>query len=132
VIGVVVAAALIDPGPPPRVLAAQRAHPPALAGRWELPGGKVDDGETELQALVRECHEELGVDIAPGARLGNDVAAVGGELVLRVWEARIVTGTPVAREHRALRWLRADELDDVDWLEADRPVVAELSRRLAT
>lgn len=119
----VVAAAVLDSGPPARVLAAQRAYPAALAGRWELPGGKVDDGEQDVEALVRECREELGVVIDVGARLGEDLPAVDASMVLRVWWARITSGQPLAREHQALRWLTAAELDDVDWLEADAPLV---------
>ena len=129
---VVVAAALIDDGPPPRVLAARRAYPAELAGRWELPGGKVDPGESETDALVRECAEELGVAIEIGERLGSDLTTVDGAMLLRVWCARIVDGaTPIAHEHAELRWLDADQLDSVSWLPADRPVVELLRVRLA-
>jgi 8-oxo-dGTP diphosphatase len=118
---VVVGAALLDGAG--RVLAAQRAGPPELAGRWEFPGGKVEPGEAELAALIRECAEELGVAVRLDARLGPDLPVQGGGGVLRVWTGRIVAGAPVAREHRALRWLAIGELDDVDWLPADRPLV---------
>ena len=60
------------------VLVAQRVRPPELAGRWELPGGKVAPGETERAALARELAEELGLevdDVAVGDRLGDDIAA---------------------------------------------------------
>jgi 8-oxo-dGTP diphosphatase len=121
---VVVVAAAIVAGDPPRVLAAQRAHPAALAGRWELPGGKVEPGERELDALVRECQEELGVTLVVGPRAAPDVATVDGSGVLKTFWARIAGSTsPVAHEHSALRWLTAGELDDVDWLDADLPVV---------
>src|SRR6202035_2726013 len=53
------------------VLIAQRSRPPELAGRWELPGGKVAAGETEAEALARELAEELGAVVAVGARLGG-------------------------------------------------------------
>ena len=55
------------------VLIAQRTRPPELAGQWELPGGKVAAGETEPEALARELAEELGVDVAVGPRLGDDI-----------------------------------------------------------
>jgi 8-oxo-dGTP diphosphatase len=122
---VVVAAAIVDPGPPPRVLAAQRGYPAALAGQWELPGGKVEPDEADVDALVRECREELGVVIDVTDRVGADLA-VDPAFVLRVWWARIASGEPQPHEHRAVRWLAADELDDVDWLPADRPLVALL------
>jgi 8-oxo-dGTP diphosphatase len=118
---VVVGAALVDGAG--RVLAAQRAAPPELAGRWEFPGGKVEPGESETAALVRECREELGVEVELVARLGEDLPVELGGAVLRVWTGRIVAGTPAATEHAALRWLDASELDDVDWLPADRPLL---------
>ena len=122
----VVAAAIVD-GAPPRVLAAQRSYPPDLAGLWELPGGKVHDGEADLAALVRECHEELGVTVTPGARVCPDVM-IGPDVVLRVWWARLSGGVPQAHEHAALRWLRLEEMDDVVWLPSDAPVMAAVRR----
>ena len=68
---IVVAGALIEGG---ALLVAQRARPPELAGRWELPGGKVAPGESDADALARELREELGIDVAVGPRLGADVA----------------------------------------------------------
>jgi 8-oxo-dGTP diphosphatase len=121
---VVVGAALLDGDG--RVLAAQRAAPPALAGRWEFPGGKVEAGESDQAALHRECAEELGVRVELWDRLGTDLPIQGGNGVLRVWTGTVVAGELAAREHAALRWLTADELDDVDWLPADRPLVDEL------
>jgi 8-oxo-dGTP diphosphatase len=121
---VVVGAALLDGDG--RVLAAQRAEPPALAGRWEFPGGKVEAGESDQAALHRECAEELGVRVELWDRLGGDLPIQGGNGVLRVWTGRVVAGELDAREHAALRWLAADELDGVDWLPADRPLVNEL------
>ena len=114
---VVVGAVLRDAGG--RVLAARRERP---AG-WELPGGKVEPGESETAALIRECQEELGVQVRVDARLGGDLPVQGGHGVLRVWTGRITNGQPTPREHRALRWLAPHELDDVDWLPADRPLI---------
>ena len=122
---VVVAAAIVD-GTPPRVLGAQRSYPPDLAGYWELPGGKVHDGESDLDALVRECREELGVTVCATGRVCDDVT-IGPDAVLRVWWARVVDGQPRATEHAQLRWLRHDQLDDVPWLPADAPVMTAVA-----
>lgn len=121
---VIVAAAIVA-GEPPRVLAAQRSYPPDLAGLWELPGGKVHEAENDIDALVRECREELGVEVHPLTRLGDDVT-IGPQAVLRVWWAELVRGEPKALEHSALRWLARDEIDDLAWLPSDAPVVAAL------
>lgn len=118
---IVVGAALLR-GNPPRLLAACRAAPERLAGLWEFPGGKVEPGEPEQAALVRECREELGVEVTLGDRLGGDVP-IGPGAVLRVWLGRIASGEPVAHEHAELRWLAAEELDTVPWIPADRPLV---------
>lgn len=93
---------------------------------WEFPGGKVDPGETEREALVRECLEELGVRIEVSRRVGRDVLLSHGGAVLKVYLARLLDGTPYPHEHSELRWLRAGELQSVPWLPADAPVVAEL------
>lgn len=121
--GVVVATALHRGG---RLLVAQRAAPPALAGRWELPGGRVEVGESEPDAVVRECREELGVAVRVTGRLGTDLPIEAG--VLRVHVAELVTGGPEPRalEHAAVRWVGAAELGGVDWLDADRAVVTDL------
>lgn len=119
-VGVVVGAAIVAAG---RVLACARARPPELAGRWEFPGGKVEAGETETAALIRECREELGVRVQVGSRVGGDVP-LAGRAVLRVYAAAVRDGgTPRPIEHAELRWLAADELDSVAWLPADVPFV---------
>ncbi|QLQ37724.1 (deoxy)nucleoside triphosphate pyrophosphohydrolase [Micromonospora robiginosa] len=126
---VVVGAAIIVDG---RVLACERAAPPEVAGRWEFPGGKVEPGETEPDALARECAEELGVRVAIGDRVGRDVRMAHGRSVLRVYAARLLHGDqPTALEHGDLRWLSATELDSVDWLPADVPIVSALRPLLA-
>jgi 8-oxo-dGTP diphosphatase len=124
-VGVVVGAAILERG---RVLACARVDPP---GRWEFPGGKVEEGETDAQALARECEEELGVRVTIGSRVGSDVPLGNGRAVLRVYEARLANGdVPRRLEHAELRWLAGDELDSVDWLPADAPIVTALRPRL--
>lgn len=111
---IVVAGAVIDGD---KLLIAQRSKPVELAGQWELPGGKVVEGESEPQALARELREELGIEVAVDSRLGEDV--VVGNLVLRAYRARLDGGIPHPHEHLALRWVTADELDTVEWVPAD-------------
>lgn len=124
---VVVGAALWHEG---RMLAARRSAPPELAGRWELPGGKVEPGERPEEALVRELREELGVEAEPVERIPGEWPLGRPGYVLQVWSAELLSGEPAPLEdHDALRWLGVDELDAVDWLDQDRPAVAEAARR---
>lgn len=116
---VVVGAVLRDDGG--RVLAARRERPPG----WELPGGKVEPGETEPAALVRELREELGITVEVGHRVGPDVP-IAPDLLLHAWTAVLTGGEPAALEHAELRWLAEHELDSVPWLPADRPIITAL------
>ena len=116
---VVVAAAIIRNG---RVLAARRALPPAIAGLWEFPGGKVENGESEAEALVREIREELGVEIAVGSRLAQ--SRIDDDTVLRVFEAELLTGDEEARfDHDEIRWFLPADLVTVAWIESDLQLV---------
>ncbi|WP_304451754.1 (deoxy)nucleoside triphosphate pyrophosphohydrolase [Nocardiopsis sp. YSL2] len=127
---IVAAAAIIRDG---RVLAAQRAEPHALRGRWEFPGGKADPGESVADAVARECHEELGVRVRPLHQIGADApfpapgAGRTRPAVLRLWRADLVEGEPRPLEHLSLRWLSAAELPDLDWLPADVPFLDPLT-----
>ncbi|MEU1279936.1 (deoxy)nucleoside triphosphate pyrophosphohydrolase [Streptomyces sp. NPDC005805] len=124
---VVVAGAVYDDG---RLLAARRSTPAELAGRWELPGGKQEPGESPEQALVRELREELDIETEPVERVPGQWPLKPG-YVLQVWTVRILSGRPrPLQEHDAVRWLAPHERDDVDWLDQDRPAVAEAVRLL--
>lgn len=115
---VVVGAALFDGG---RLLAARRSAPADLAGRWELPGGKVEPGERPEDALVRELREELGVDAEPVERVPGEWP-LRAPYVLRVWTARLCPGSAAPRpleDHDELRWLTPAEIWDVTWLDQD-------------
>lgn len=122
-----VGAAVVDRG---RVLAARRNGPEAARGLWELPGGKVEPGESLEAALVREVLEELDCEVRVTAVLPGAQPVRDG-VVLRVALAELVSGEPVPREHDAVWWLRADELHRVRWLAPDVPFLDELRRRLA-
>ncbi|MDR7362618.1 (deoxy)nucleoside triphosphate pyrophosphohydrolase [Nocardioides marmoribigeumensis] len=124
---VVVGAAVVRRG---AVLAARRTSPPESAGRWELPGGKVEAGETPVAAVVRELAEELGCTVAVTGWVEGRVPIRPG-LVLTVALARLVDGEPEPVEHDEVRWLTAAEVHDVDWLEPDRPFLPALVALLA-
>ncbi len=129
----VVAAALVDNLERPTViLAGHRRYRPI---GWELPGGKIEPGESLAAALHRELAEELGVTARLGAELPGPLPdgmwRLSERHVMRVWFAQVDDGQPVPLEaHDELRWLRRDELYDVDWLPADYPIVAALAQRL--
>lgn len=122
----VVAAAIVRGG---RVLAARRSGPPEMAGRWELPGGKAEPGEPPTDALVREIAEELGCEVEVTGWL-RGATPIGETHELRAAVARLVRGEPAPTEHDLVRWLGRDELDDVDWLEPDRPFLPEIRAAL--
>jgi 8-oxo-dGTP diphosphatase len=121
---VVVGAAIVHRG---RLLGQCRSYPARDAGRWELPGGRVEIAEQERDAVVRECREELAVEVTPGSRIGTDIPLPNG-MVLRVYAAELVDpcAAPRAVEHREVRWFGPDELGGLDWLEADRLMVHSL------
>jgi 8-oxo-dGTP diphosphatase len=123
---VVVAGALVERG---KLLVAQRARPPELAGRWELPGGKVAPGESDADALARELHEELGIEVTVGARLGADVA-LSRAATLRAYLVTRAGGVLHPHDHRALRWVGGDDLDGLAWVPADRAWLPDLSALL--
>ena len=123
----VVAGALFDRDR--RVLIAQRPAGKHMAGRWEFPGGKVGPSETEVDALVRELGEELGVAVDVGAcrafmRLSHEYEDRVVELSL--WVVGGFSGEVSGVEGQALRWLALSRLGDEDILEADLPFVLGL------
>ncbi|WP_127130005.1 (deoxy)nucleoside triphosphate pyrophosphohydrolase [Georgenia sp. SYP-B2076] len=125
----VAAAAIVDSlARPTRLLCAQRSAPAHLAGRWELPGGKVEPGEVPVDALHRELAEELGVTVRVGPVLAGPLHGdwpILAHRTMRVWFAELAAGTPAPLEdHSALRWVADDNLDELDWLDPDRPIIA--------
>lgn len=111
------------------MLAARRTRPASARGRWELPGGKVEQGESLAAAAVREVHEELGC-VVRVIELMDGVEEIRTGVVLRVVVVALVNGEPTPHEHDALRWLRADQLEEVSWLDPDRPFLPLLGRML--
>ncbi|MEI6557429.1 MAG: 8-oxo-dGTP diphosphatase MutT [Rhodospirillaceae bacterium] len=123
----VVAAALVDGDG--RVLIAKRPEGRHMAGLWEFPGGKVQAGETPEAALVRELQEELGIDtrhscLAPFSFASHLYETF--QLLMPLYVCRVWQGTPTAREHAALAWVRVPRLGDYPMPPADLPLVAML------
>ncbi len=117
------------------ILAARRTGPPQFAGLWEFPGGKVEPGESDAEALVRECREELGAGIAVGGRIGPQYVTPGGTMVVRTYLAVLDEGAePRALDsHDELRWVRpsAAETRTLPWLPGDVLILDALNDRNA-
>jgi 8-oxo-dGTP diphosphatase len=126
-VALVVAGAVVRDG---RLLAVRRTRPAALRGRWELPGGKVDADESPDVALLRELREELGIGVRIEEWLPGATPIGAGPLRLVVAVVALTDGEPTPVEHDEARWLAADELGDVDWLEPDRPFLPAIRTTL--
>jgi 8-oxo-dGTP diphosphatase len=123
----VAAAALVDSDG--RVLIAQRPQGKQLAGLWEFPGGKVEPGETPEAALIRELREELGIEVTQACLAPFVFASHAYEdfhLLMPLFLIRRWTGTFVAHEHAALRWVKPARLGEYPMPPADEPLVAWL------
>lgn len=124
----VVAVALIDRDG--RVLLAERPAGKHLAGTWEFPGGKVEAGETPEAALIRELHEELGIETEASCLAPATFASHAYEhfhLVLMLYVCRKWQGTPHGHDGQRLRWERVNDLFSIDMPPADRPLIGTLA-----
>jgi 8-oxo-dGTP diphosphatase len=109
-----------------RILACKRRAGGHLAGLWEFPGGKVEQGEAADAALVREISEELAVQVVPGAAMRPVVWNYGrGPIRLLPYRCALAGGEPQPLEHEAIRWCDAADTAALDWAAADVPVLAE-------
>lgn len=123
----VVACALLDADN--RVLIARRPEGKAMAGLWEFPGGKVEDGESPEAALIRELGEELGVNVtkaclAPLTFASHDYESF--HLLMPLFVCRRWTGIAEAREGQTLRWVRPSNLREFAMPPADEPLISSL------
>lgn len=109
-----------------RILLAQRPQGKDMAGLWEFPGGKIEEGEAPEVALVRELHEELGIRTAPCCFSAVSFVSHAYEdfhLLMPVFACRVWKGIPKGMEEQNLKWVRADDLDSYPMPEADRPLI---------
>jgi 8-oxo-dGTP diphosphatase len=106
------------------VLIAKRRLSKARGGFWELPGGKVEPGESDEQALVREIKEELGIEIEITSVYGQ-TEYMYPELTIDLigYRCRIVAGEPVCREHEQLRWVASEDLCMTELAPADKSLL---------
>lgn len=110
-----------------RVLSAQRSSSMPLPGYWEFPGGKVEEGESDQAALVRELREELEIDVTVGERLGTIVHHYPEKSIeLIAYQCTIDRGPPVLHEHADLRWCTLSQLSDIKLATADQRLVDQL------
>lgn len=121
------AAALIDPDG--RVLLAQRPEGKSMAGLWEFPGGKVEPNETPEAALIRELHEELGIEtwescLAPLTFASH--AYDSFHLLMPLFACRKWNGIPESRESQKLTWVQPARLRDFPMPPADIPLISVL------
>lgn len=111
------------------ILCALRAPEMSMSNLWEFPGGKVEKNEDPHSALVREISEELGCTIETSHEIYNDNTHEYDAIVVNLFsiKAKIVNGTPIAREHSKLIWLKRENLPSLKWAPADLPAVKQLT-----
>jgi 8-oxo-dGTP diphosphatase len=103
----------------------------SLAGAWEFPGGKVEPGETDAQALARELAEELALEAEVHEKLAEHLErGPERDLLLVLYRVSCAAGEPQLGQHAALRWLSASELPSLNWAAADRPLLPAVAARL--
>jgi (d)CTP diphosphatase len=107
-----------------KILLAQRPLHGDQAGLWEFAGGKVEPGESQTQALVRELREELGIDAVPGNYVASHQREVSGRIIhLHAWHVPAFNGTLVRHHHSALVWCSPDEALNWPLAPADIPLL---------
>ena len=109
-----------------RVLLAQRPEDKSMAGLWEFPGGKIEDGETPEAALIRELEEELGINtwqscLAPLTFASHSYASF--HLLMPLFACRKWQGTPQSKEGQALKWVKPRDLKSYPMPAADVPLI---------
>ena len=114
----------------PVIFATQRGYG-EFKGGWEFPGGKIEDGETSKEALVREIQEELDIDILVGDLIETvEYDYPNFHLSMECFWANIISGDVILKEHKDARWLTKEQLYSVPWLEADISLVETIIEKM--
>lgn len=122
----VVGAVIIDGD---KILCAQRGMEKSLPGLWEFPGGKIEETETPQSALQREIQEEMHCQVEIGEQVEHTEYEYDFGIVhLTTFYCQLIEGTPVLTEHIEIQWLKADELDQLEWAPADIPAIEKLKK----
>lgn len=107
-----------------RIFAAQRSSQMNLPLKWELPGGKVEPNETEEECLIREIKEELGIEIEIEKSLSSNTHTYPSITIKLIpFVCKHVNGNIALKEHANFKWLNTNELLDLDWADADIPIL---------
>lgn len=116
------------------VFCCRRGPGRSLEGKWEFPGGKIEEGELGHEALKREINEELNSVIKVGLYRGtfeHIYPEMGGKMIsMKAYDCELVSGNHELSEHTDSKWLKLRELDTVEWVEADRPIVEVIKKVL--
>ncbi|MCC3174785.1 NUDIX domain protein [Streptococcus gordonii] len=123
----VVAAAIEKDG---KFFCAQRPEGKSLGGFWEFPGGKLEEGESPEQALIREIKEELNSEIQIISYINEASYDYDfGTVVMKTYHAELISGNLELLEHQNSTWLAPHELSTINWAPVDRPAVRLLSNK---
>jgi 8-oxo-dGTP diphosphatase len=113
-----------------RILIAQRRDPDNLAGKWEFPGGKIENNETPQQCLIREMKEEFDIDVAIGEFFDESVYHYeSGKIQLLAYHTTWKSGRFSLKAHAAMRWVSLNQMQEIEFAPADIPIAQKLQHR---